>query len=55
MLTVSCAEGGLVYEWEEKWKKWEELHGSQEIKALTEKSTKLISGGEKGEGKSKGK
>jgi hypothetical protein len=55
VLTVSCAEGGLVYEWEEKWKNWGELHGSPEIKTLTEKSTKLISGGGKGEGKAKGK
>ena len=55
VLTVFCAEGGLVYEWEEKWKNWEEFHGSQEIKALTDKSTKLISGGGKGDGKSKGK
>ena len=48
VLTVSCAEGGLVFEWEEKWKNWEELHGDAEIKALVENSTKLISGGEKG-------
>ena len=55
VLTVSCAEGGLVYEWEEKWKIWEEFHGNTKIKALVEKSAKLISGGGKGEGKSKGK
>ena len=55
VLTVSCAEGGLVYEWVEPWKNWGELHGSPEIKTLTEKSTKLISGGGKGEGKAKGK
>ena len=55
VFTVSCADDGLVYEWEEKWKNWEELHGNAEIKALVEKSTKLISGGGKGEGKSKGK
>ena len=55
VLTVSCAEGGLVYEWVEPWKNWVELHGSPEIKTLIEKSTKLISGGGKGEGKTKGK
>ena len=55
VLTVSCVHGGLVYEWEGKWKNWGELHGSPEVKELTEKCTKLLSGGGKGEGKSKGK
>ena len=55
VLTVSCADEGLVYEWEKKWKNWEEFHWNAEIKALVEKFTKLISGGGKGEGKSKGK
>ena len=55
VFTVSCTDDGLVYEWKEKWKNWEELHGSPEIELLMEKSTKLFSGGGKGEGKSKGK
>ena len=55
VLTVSCADDGLVYEWEEKWKNWKELHGSPETKLLMEKSTKLISGAGEGKGKSKGK
>ena len=55
VLTVTCPDGELVYQWAEKWENWEELHGSPEMKTLTEKSIKLISGGGKGEGKSKGK
>ena len=48
VLTVSCTDGGMVYEWEEKWKNWGELHGSPEVKELIEKCTKLLSG--RGEG-----
>ena len=53
VVTVSCTDGGMVYEWEEKWKNWGELHGSPELKVLTDKSNKLISGGGKGESKRK--
>ena len=53
VLTVSCTDGGLVYEWEGKWKNWGELHGSPEVKALIDKCSKLFSGGGKGESKGK--
>ena len=51
VLTASCTDGGLVCEWEETWKNWGELHGDPEIKALTDKATKIISGAAKGKGK----
>ena len=55
VVTASCVDGCLTCEWGEIWKNWEDLHGSPELKTLIEKCNKIISGGGKGEGKSKGK
>ena len=45
ILTVTCKDRVLVYDWEDTWKGWDEFHGSAEIKTLTEKCNKLLGGG----------
>ena len=54
IVTVTCKDGALACEWEEKWKGWEEFHGSAEMKSLTEKCNGMLGGG-KGTGKNGGK
>ena len=53
VLVVKCVDGGILCEWAETWKVWEDLLESPELKALTEKCTRILSGG--GKGTSKGK
>ena len=53
VLTVTCADGQLVCDWEESWKNWAWLHDSAEFKAIFDKCKNVLVGG--GKGKSKGK
>ena len=55
ILTVTCKDGAWVCDWEDTWKGWDEFHGSEEIKTLTEKCNKLLWGGGKGQSKKGGK
>ena len=55
VVTASCVDGCLTCDWADTWENWTDLHESMELQALIAKSNKLISGGGKGEGKSKGK
>ena len=41
-LTAQVSSGEVVHEWHGEWVKWDELHGSTEVKSLLEKSQALI-------------
>ena len=53
VVTATCVDRHLVFEWDESWKNWAWLHDSVEFKAILESCTNLLSGG--GKGTSKGK
>ena len=55
VLTVKCEDGGILCDWAETWKVWDDLQKNAELKALTDKCANILSGGGKGKGTSKGK
>ena len=54
VLSVTCVDGCVVCDWEETWGIWEDLHGSTELKTLTDACNKMLLGGGKGKGKEGG-
>ena len=55
VLILTCVDGCLKCDWAETWRVWDDFQKSTELKALIDAWNKKLSGGGKGEGKSKGK
>ena len=51
ILKVTVVEGEMMYEWEEEWRVWAELHDSHEMKELVVRVEKMLQVVGKGMGK----
>ena len=51
VVTVSCVDGSLVFDWIDTWRVWSDLHDSVEFKKLVTECKSLVAGKGKGKGK----